>query len=203
MVYNENDILVRKYVAGMGITNMAGKLAGKLRGGSGTVRESKLLEVAIAQFEVLKGYQAIENKAHGIFKPLANTGADVLVKLMINGILVTDEFYFTNDNAVTSQNIVEAMEVFTSIPEYTAVVVGDEVHIQPVEVGASYNGHTITLEVTPVGVTYESTRLVDGQDGVIPEDNIISEEKLEFLFNNISKITGVGYAPLGTKYKPA
>lgn len=198
--YNSNDFIVRRAVAAGGIVKIAVDAAIKARQGSLDIAKQRLLEMAVSQFECIKNYLILETNAMGIFKPLNNTGVDATAVISVNGIVISNGFIFTSDKVTTSENIVKAIDGYTSVPEYSATVVGDEVHITAITGGASSNGYDIALVATPVGVTYEFVHFYGGQDGAQEDDNLVTEVQLEAIFSNIAEITGCGYAPLGTKY---
>jgi len=200
--YTEEDLMVRKAIAAGGMVKLAGKIATDTRRGSESFLEQKLLEIALAQFDCIKSYKVVETKAKGIYKPLANLFNDAIIAtgVTIDSIQVADPFLFTDDPLQTAKNVIAAFESFSSTPEYTTELVGSEVHITAVNPGASSNGLIIDVLLIP-GMSDSRINFYGGQDGVQEEDNLISEVVLEQVFNNISQITGCGYAPLGTKYK--
>jgi len=201
-VYNSNDLLVRRVVAANGIVQLALQAVSNARAGSLDSCKQKMLELAIAQFECIKCHKELALPAMGIFKPLGNSELEEkeLATLSVNGIVISNNFVFANNKITTSQNIVKAIESFTSIPEYSAVVVGDEVHIQSILKGVLSNGYSITINSASATLTHEFTHFFGGQEGVTPGDNVLSDALMDKIFNNIAEITGCGYAPLGTNY---
>ena len=198
--YNSNDLLVRKAVAQGGLVKLAVRAVTNARAGSLDICKQRILEMAIAQYEYIKCHSPIKTSAMGVFKPLGNTGVDISTTLSVNGVIISDTFIFTSNKITTATNIAKAIESFTSVPEYTATVVGDEVRIQSVLLGTISNGYSITLDATPVEVTYEFIHFFGGQEGVLTEENRVSEAIMDKIFNNIAEVTGCGYAPLGTNY---
>ena len=199
-IYNQNDYTVRFAVAASGAVKLAVDIAKGVRAGSADVCSTRKLEMVLCQLNCIRGYKVLQTSAKGIFKPLSNTGADITTELTINGIVVSSPFLFTNTLETTIENTVKAVNEFTSIPNYTATTVGDEVHITADTKGQASNGLVIDLSVNPTEVTFSTTYLFGGQDGVDPEDNILSEEQLHNIFTNIADTTECGYAPLGTTY---
>jgi len=198
--YNEEDLKVRIAVAANGIVKKAVSLAKHARAGSVNIAEQKALEIAIAQLEIARGYKVISTAAMGIFKPIDNTGATAPSILEINGTTASGVFDFSSSKEDTAESLTNAINSAQTTPNYSAVLVGDEVHITSDVLGAAVNGYSIGLFFTPPGVSFEFIHFFGAQDGVLAEDNTISEDTLEALFNNISNITGEGYAPLGTQY---
>tara|TARA_R110000744_G_scaffold102085_1_gene196432 strand:+ start:72 stop:695 length:624 start_codon:yes stop_codon:yes gene_type:complete len=199
--YNSEDLLVRTLIAASGIVKVAVNLAKHARAGSVNIAEQKALEMAVSQFELLRTYKILATSALGVFKPLTNTGSTVINTLLINSVVASGNFAIVADKTATSENIAMAINETDTVPNYTAVVVGDEVHITAATKGTASNGYDIVYSLVPGTVTSEFIHFFGAQDGAAEEDNLITEDTLEALFNNISNITGCGYAPLGTKYK--
>jgi len=199
--YTKEDLFVRKAVAGKGISIFAGKIAVNTSRGSVDINKQKALELAIAQFECIKCYKAIQTQARAIFRPTNTALRDRLNTLSINGIIVSLEFMITSNNLDTARNIVNAINDFDSTPNYSAELIGNEVHIKANQYGSIVNTYNIVYTNMDVETLFTTTGFFCGQDGIKKEDNILSEAQLEQIFNNISQITGCGYAPLGTKYR--
>jgi len=200
-IYNTDDLNVRKAVAASGIVKKAVGLAKHSKAGSVNIKEQKALEMAVLQFEIIKDYKILATSAIGIITPLGNSGADTTTTILINGSVASDPFVVSSNNLTTATNIVNAINNLDN--EYTAVLVGNEVHITSTIKGSSYNNYRVEYNLTVPGVTFSAIDLFGGQDGIEEEDNNITETTLEALFNNIFNITGCGYAPLGTKYRTA
>ena len=199
-IYTSNDLKVRRAVAASGIVRLAADLAKQARRGTLDLCKQRKLEMAVCQFQCLLNYTQLATKAKGYFKPLTST-SDLTTSLSVNGVVISDPFVFTNDKETTANNIVKAIESFTSNPEYTAKVInGKDVEITASIAGKSSNGYSMSISPTSPTTTFSFVHLYDGQDGVNPEDNILTEAQVEKIFNNISEITGCGYAPLGTNY---
>jgi len=201
--YNANDLFVRRAVAASGIVKLAVVLAKQARTGSVDIAKQKLLEMCTSQFEYIRSYQILKASASSLFTPTGNTGADETTTLTINGVVVSDTFTVTSDNLVTATNLVNAMNSYTSTPEYTPVLVGSEVHITAVTPGTGSNGYLPIYTSVSGNVTNAASYFQGGQDGVLESNNLVTEATLEEILNNISEITGCGYAPLGTVYTPA
>mgnify|MGYP003144539766 CR=1 FL=1 len=206
-IYNTNDLLVRKAIAASGIVKKAVGLSKHSKAGSVDINEQKALEMAIAQFEIIKNYKILATSSIGIITPLGNSGIDISTTIVMNGaggtIIASSPFIISSNNLTTATNIVNAINGLESGPNFTAVLVGEEVHIMSVDKSSTYNGYSISYNTSVPEVTYSAVSLYGGQDGVEEEDNNITETTLEALFNNIFNITGCGYAPIGTKYRTA
>jgi len=206
-IYNINDLSVRKYVAASGLVKKAVELAKHARTGSVPVLEQRCLEMAISQFECIRYYKVVETKAIGIFKPISNLTPGLIpaapssTNLRVNGVIISDLFLFEDDRTVTSTRAAIAINNFTSAPDYSAEVIGDEVHIKAKDAGNTPNGYVISLGTIAVSVVYEFIHFFGGQQGVSEDDNVVTPQQLENIFSNIAEITNCGYAPLGTKYK--
>ena len=199
-IYNTNDLTVRTAIASCGVVGLAVDLAKHARAGSVNIAEQKALEMAVAQLEIVRGYNILATYARGVFKPLTNTGSPLSTTLTINGLTASGSFLITSDNTATSERIVNAINGTVTVPNYSAELVGPEVHITAEDIGSTPNGYDISYTGVPGSITSTFIHFYGGQDGALPDDNHIDEETLEALFNNISNITGVMYAPLGTKY---
>ena len=200
-IYNSNDLIVRKAIAISGLTSYGGKLADKARAGATVVKEQKLFEMGMAQIKCIMPYKALATTSKGIFKPLDNIGIPILDTLLINGIEASNPFEFSNSNLDTAANLTEAINSYISIPDYKASLIGKEVVIESINKGKDSNGYSMELALSPIELIFSAIDFNGGQDGVSEEDNNLTEPELNEVFNNISHITGVGYAPLGTNYK--
>lgn len=197
--YNPNDLLVRTAVAACALGCLGAKMAKKWRGGSITTCESKNFQIAIAQMNCIRMFSVLELPAKSKLIVKADGGTDVASTISINSIVISDPILFTTDVSTTAGLIADAINNFTSTPDYTATSNGAEVVITAVTKGASTNGYNVII----VGgdFTASTPYMTGGQDGVSAEDNAVTEAQLESMFNNISSLTGCCYAPLGYGYE--
>lgn len=198
MVYNQNDIDVRTAVAAWGLACKASEIAKRARFGSPNALEEKKLQMCIAQLDWIRHYKILSNAASAIINITADGATDVASHLLVDGVQISNTFLYTTDGSTTAQLIADAVNDYTSTPEYTAVARGTNVEITTVTKDSSKNG----LAVTQSGgdVTFTSEYFHGGQNGVEAEDNYLSEDKLSCLFDNIAEFTKCGYAPVGYKY---
>ena len=200
-IYNSNDLLVRKAVAASGIVKLAVQLSKQAKRGSVDKCNQKKLEMIIAQFKCIECYGALATSAKAIFKPLGNSGADETTTLTINSVVVSNAFVISNDNNATALRIVNAINAYTSSPNYTATLVGNEVHITSVTKGSIPNGYAVDYTSVTGSVTRSIVNFYGGQAGVATTANCLSEDEMHKIFDNIADVTGCGYAPVGYKYE--
>ena len=199
MVYNQNDIDVRTAVAAHGIACKASAIAKRARLGSSDALEEKKLQMCVAQLDWIRHYKILAASSHSTINITADGGTDVSSHLVVDSVQISETFLFTTDAATTAQVIADAINNYTSTPEYTAVVRGTAVDIITTTKDSSKNG----LAVTQVGgdVTFTAEYFNGGQDGVEASDNYLTEDQLSCLFDNIAEFTGCCYAPIGYNYK--
>jgi len=198
--YNSNDLLVRTSVAANAISQLGAMLAKKLRFGSATYSEQLSFQLVVNQLNAIRrGYKVLGLKAWSklIVTGDGNTGVGTVVK--VNNVTISNSFLYSENNSTTAAIIGEAINNYTSSPNYMALVLDDEVLIHAVTEGSGINNTAVTL----VGgdVIADAEFMNNGQDGVEETDNILTETEVTDMFNNIAKFTGCKYAPLGYKYE--
>ena len=198
--YNSNDLLVRTSVAADAISKAGASFAKRLRYGHVTYSEQKSFELVASQLNAIRrGFKVLALPAFSKLIVTGDGGTNVSTTVTVNSITISNSFLYSTDNITTASNIAEAINSFTSTPNYTAIVLNDEVIIQAVTKGSAINNTVIAL----VGgdVTADVEFMNGGQDGVNEADNILTESEVTHMFNNIAKFTGCKYAPLGYKYE--
>lgn len=198
--YNSNDLATRTAVAACAIACKAVILAKKLRQGSTEYCDMKAFEVAVHQFNCIRcGFSVLELPASTKITVTADGGTNVDTTITINGVTVSNAFRYDTDNTTTAQAIADAINNYTSSPDYTATVLNNVVTVTAVTKGGAINQAAVAL----VGgdVTASAEFMNGGQDGVDAADNILTEEQVEHMFNNIAEFTGCCYAPLGYGYE--
>ena len=198
--YNSNDLLVRTSIAANAISQLGAKIAKKLRFGSATYSEQLSFQLVVNQLNAIRrGFKTLELSAWSKLTVTGdgNTGVGTVVK--VNSLTISDSFLYSENNSNTASIIAEAINNYTSSPNYIAIVLDDEVLIQAVAKGSAINNTAVTL----VGgdVIADAEFMNGGQNGVDETDNILTEYEVEQMFNNIAKFTGCKYAPLGYGYK--
>lgn len=199
MVYSQNDIDVRTAIAAHGLACKASEIAKRARFGSSDTLEEKKLQMCIAQLDWIRNYKILAQSAHATINVTGGGVPGINSYFVVDSVQISDTFLFTTDAATTAQVIADAINNYTSTPEYTAVVRGTAVDIITTVKDSSKNG----LAVTQVGgdVTFTAEYFNGGQDGVEASDNYLTEDQLSCLYDNIAEFTGCGYAPIGYNYK--
>lgn len=198
--YNSNDLLVRTSVAANAIAIIGASFAKRLRHGHVKYSEQKSFELVVSQLNAIRrGFEVLELPASSKLTVTGDGGTNVLTTVTVNSVTISNGFLYTTDSATTASIIAEAINSFTSTPNYTAIVLDNEVIITAVTKGATINNTVVAL----VGgdVTADVEFMNGGQDGVDETDNILTESEITHMFNNIAKFTGCKYAPLGYGYK--
>jgi len=200
--YNSNDLYIRTAIAACAIGCQAAILAKKWRQGSITFCEQKQLEIATSQLSIIRcGFSVLILPSTTTITVTADGATSVASYITIDGVTVSDMFLYDIDNETTAIAIANAINNFTLLPDYTAVVSGDVVTVTAVTSGATINGATVAVVGGDVVAATEFMN--GGQDGVLPEENNLTETQVEFMFNNIATFTGCCYAPLGYGYEDA
>lgn len=197
--YNSNDLLVRTSVAANAISKIGASFAKRLRQGHVTYSEQKSFELVVSQLNAIRrGFEVLELPASSKLTVTGDGGTNVLTTVTVNSVTISNGFLYTTDSATTASIIAEAINSFTSTPNYTAIVLDNEVIITAVTKGATINNTVVAL----VGgdVTADAEFMNGGQNGVDETDNILTESEITHMFNNIAKFTGCKYAPLGYGY---
>lgn len=71
-----------------------------------------------------------------------------LADLTVNGVsIVSGPVDWTTDNATTAQAIADSINLYASLPDYTATVIGDKVNILAADPGAAKNGYAVVFTV--------------------------------------------------------
>lgn len=197
--YTPADLNSRTAVAMCGIGCLAANMAKKSRYGSITFCEQKQLEMVVAQFQCIRTWNVVALPGEAVIKVTTDGGTDTDTTILVNGVTISNPYLYTVDDETTAKEIADAINSFTSTPDYTAIATGDSVTITSVIKGSLTNGH----QVTTVGgdVIIKAEAFNGGQNGVEAEDNHLTQEQVEHMFNNIAQATGCCYAPLGYGYE--
>jgi hypothetical protein len=200
--YNSQDLEVRTAIASCSIACTAAGLAKKWRYGSLTTCEEKQLEIVVAQLNYLRcGFTILLLPATTTITVLSDGATDVASHVTIDGVTVSDTFLYGVDNNSTADSIADAINNYTTLPDYTATVKGDIVTVTAVLGGSAIN--TTAVAIVGGDVVAATQFMNGGQNGVLEEDNVLTETEVEYIFNNIAKFTGCCYAPLGYGYESA
>jgi len=167
----------------------AASLAAQWRFGSINMIDQKKLEICYAQVECAKTFSILEKSATAISRVTADGATDVDSTILVNSVTISDSFLYGTTAATTATAIAAAINSLTSVPDYTATSLGTEITITAVTEGSTPNG----LAITESGgdVTIVSEYFHSGQDGVTA--NNITEDELDFIFDNIASFTGCCY----------
>lgn len=197
--YTSTDLSVRTAVAACAIACTAATLAKKWRHGSLEHCEQTKLNIVVEQINIIRTFKIIglPSSTRIIVKADGGTNADTTIT--IGSVTISNAFRYTTDNITTASKIADAINNKTSAPNYTATTTGTVVNVTSSENG--YSGNKLATVQSGGDVTVLGEFTTGGQDGVVSNDNIITETQLEYMFNNIAKFTGCCYAPLGYGYE--
>ena len=197
--YSAYDLESRIAIAACAVGCLAGKLATKTSMGSGTFCEDKNLEIAVEQLNIIRTkFKVLALPAKSTMTVLGDGATGTDSTITVDGTTISLPFQYSGDNNATAEIIADAINNFTSTPDYKATVLNNAITITVQEDGAAINGLAVAIVGGDVNMAFQFMH--SGQDGVQPEDNVITEQQLDDMFMNIAKITGASYGPLGYVY---